>query len=555
MVLAIFTAARRKALILHALKHWSNNRKRKNSQQQDGKKPSHTSIEPPSRAKYKILPIENRTEYAAGYLHYLPYTILPRETMDITRRSFLEMAAFTASAQLTSQPSSSSRPNIILLLGDDHRADALGCYGNTVVKTPHLDKLASEGARFQNHFCTTPICCVSRASIMLGQYASTHGINDFEKPLSGDQVNRSYFARLRNAGYYTGFIGKFGVGSAMPSTSFDVWKGFGGQGVYFPKGEDGPHLTDIMSDQIGDFLREAPRSKPFCLSVSFKAPHEQDEDPRTYLPSRETRALYEHAIMPPHGGAPTNDINRFPLPIQRSENRRRWSTRYATPQLHQETMKGYYALVSGIDNAIGAMRSTLQQLGLAENTIILYSADHGMFHGEHGFAGKWYAHEESIRIPLIIFDPRNRKPQVIHHNTLNIDLHPTILELAGISVPPHTQGVSVAPLISKPTAVSGRKIWFIEHNFPFHGFIPSSNSVRTTRWKYIRYTDVASPFEELYDLKVDPHETNNLAASPAHAKHLETLQHYCTRWKESLAGKEDWKEPVTESDLQHDSIA
>jgi arylsulfatase A-like enzyme len=290
----------------------------------------------------------------------------------MTRRDFVELVTFAASSSFAaSQAKTSSRPNIILLLGDDHRADALGCARNRYVKTPHLDKMAAEGLLFANHFCTTPICCVSRASIMTGQYAAPPGINDIDKPLSVAQVQRSYFGRMRSSGYFTGFIGKFGVGSTMPSQAFDVWEGFGGQGQYFPQGENGPHLTDTLSEQALDFVRKAPRDKPFCLSVSFKAPHEQDEDPRTYLPSAATYARYAGMNPPLPQGAPESDIERFPLAIQRSENRRRWSTRYTTAKLRQETMKGYYALISGIDDAIGALRKELTSQGLADNTVIL----------------------------------------------------------------------------------------------------------------------------------------------------------------------------------------
>ncbi|MBS1815652.1 MAG: sulfatase [Acidobacteria bacterium] len=480
----------------------------------------------------------------------------------MNRRTFVAMsaAAAVAAAKDTAaqtQEKHDKRPNIILLLGDDHRASALGCMGNSMVKTSHLDKLARNGVLFENHFCTTPICCISRASIMLGQYASTHDILNFDKPLSAEQVDRSYFSLLRKAGYHTGFIGKFGVGKTMPEKSFDVWNGFGGQGHYFPQGEPGPHLTDIMADQTDDFLKSAPKDKPFCLSVSYKAPHEQDEDPRVYLPSKETRALYDGMHMPPPYGAGSQDINRFPLEIQRSENRRRWAPRFSTPALYQESVKGYYALVSGIDKAMGRLRTTLAQQGLAENTIILYSADHGCYNGEHGFSGKWYAHEESIRIPLIVFDPRQpatARGKRKKNKTLNIDLHPTVLDFAGVQAPENTQGHSFAAEIRNQQAAP-REIFFIEHHFPFKGFIPSSDAIRTSRWKYIRYTDNAAPFEELYDLQLDRHETKNLAKSPQHAKHLKTLQGYCTKWKESFAQKGAWSEPVTAADAKRDGVA
>lgn len=474
--------------------------------------------------------------------------------MKITRRTFVETAAMTATMGFRTIDSfgedvqhSKRQPNIILMLGDDHRASALGCMGNKIVKTPELDRLASEGILFRNNFCTTPICCVSRASIMLGQYASVHGINDFEKPLSPEQVSRAYYSLLQKAGYHTGFIGKFGVGKEMPSSSFDVWRGFGGQGKYFPEGESGPHLTNIIRDQAEEFLKSAPRDKPFCLSISHKAPHEQDEDPRQYLPSKETLPLYLSDRIPAPHGAPATDISRFPLAFHHSESRRRWGIRYASPEVYQQSMKDYYRLVSGIDSMLGRMREVLQREELADNTVIIYSADHGIFAGEHGFAGKWYAHEESIRTPLIIFDPRKSRLDTPAHRedmTLNIDLYPTILGFAGVNIPENTQG---RDLMVK--ASTHRESFFVEHRFPDYGFIPSSDAVRTREWKYIRYTDNAAPFEELYDLRHDPFEMNNLVGKVEHAKQHEMLKAFCTKWKEKLVSAGGpWRDPTLHGD-------
>lgn len=485
--------------------------------------------------------------------------------MDMTRRRFVELSAIGAAASLAPALKASDisregtkRPNILLMLGDDHRADVMGCMGNRIIQTPELDRLAQEGALFERHYCTTPICCTSRASIMLGQYASTHGIFDFAKPLSPEQVDRSYYGLLRQAGYYTGFLGKFGVGNQMPSKNFDVWKAFGGQGHYYPQGENGPHLSEILRDQAQDFIQHAPKGKPFCLSISFKAPHVQDEDPRQYLPAKDTLSLYKNDHIPPPIGAPESDINRFPLPFQRSESRRRWGIRFATSALYQESMKGYYRLISGADATIGAIRKTLEEQGVADNTIILYSADHGIFNAEHGFAGKWYAHEESIHIPLIVYDPRQpnaARGRRLRNTTLTIDLHPTLLELCGVSIPADTQGRSLVPQLSGEKQPD-REVFFVEHHYPDHGFIPSSEAIRTNRWKYIRYTDNAAPFEELYDLHDDPHEVHNLARSPQHAKQFTTMRQYCTQWKRSfLSEKGHWTEPVTSADLQRDGLA
>jgi arylsulfatase A-like enzyme len=448
------------------------------------------------------------------------------------------------------------KPNILFVLADDHRADALGCMGNGIVQTPELDRLAREGVIFDNHFCTTPICCASRASIMLGQYAGTHGINDFKTPLSAGQVKQTYWHQLKEAGYHIGFIGKFGVGDKMPGEAFDYWKAFPGQGFYFPQGESGPHLTYIMRDQANEFLEKVPSDKPFCLSISFKAPHEQDEDPAQYLPSPDTLSLYEDVTIPHPKGAAADDIRRFPLAIQHSENRRRWGVRFATPELYQVSMKGYFRLISGIDRAMASIRDSLEKLGLADNTVIIYSADHGVYNGEHGFSGKWYGHEESLRIPLIIYDPRSAKRdrgKRVESMSLNIDLHPTVLEIAGLTTSGPTQGRSLLPALRNDQA-GERSVWFIEHHFPNNGWIPSSEGIRTKRWKYLRYTDNPAPFEELYDLQKDPFEQNNLAEKPECKKQKDILHGYWKKWSASLRGGESWQEPVKAADLHRDGL-
>ena len=480
--------------------------------------------------------------------------------MAMTRREFVEMAAATTimgRARAAQSVDKGKRPNILLMLGDDHRWDALGCMGNRIIQTPQLDRLGHEGVIFENHFCTTPICCASRASIMLSQYAGTNGIYDFATPLSPEQVRETYWYQLKQAGYHIGFVGKFGVGDTMPSGEFDYWKGFPGQGKYFPQGPKGPHLTYIMRDQANEFFESVPRGQPFCLSVSFKAPHVQDEAPEQYLPSADTLSLYKDVTIPPFVGAPTSDIRRFPLAIQHSERRHRWGVRFATPELYQASHKGYYRLISGIDNAIGSMRETLARLGMADNTIIIYSADHGIFNGEHGLAGKWYGQEESIRMPLIVYDPRfseSVKGTRRGAMTLNIDLHPTVMELAGLKPPPTAQGRSLVPLIADKDS-EGRHVWFIEHHFPYRGWIPSSEGIRTERWKYLCYTDSAAPFEELYDLWSDPHETRNLAGDAQYARVHNILSNYREIWRDSLHGASSgWVEPIDNQRLQKDGI-
>lgn len=482
--------------------------------------------------------------------------------MDFSRRTFLEVASAATASTLMPAISSAKEhrpPNILLMLGDDHRWDALGCMGNPIINTPNLDRLAGEGVLFKNNFTTTPICGASRASIMTGQYAGTTGIYASE-PLSPTQVQQTYWMKLKQAGYRIGFIGKFGVGSTietMPSEAFDYWKGFPGLGIYFPQGPHGPHLTHIIRDQVNEFLVNTPQDKPFCLSVSFKAPHVQDQAPEQYLPSMDTLSLYRDVNIPPHGRAGSQDIERFPLAIQHSESRHRWGVRFSTPATYEASIKGYYRLISGIDAAIASIRETLNKRGLADNTIILYSADHGIFNGEHGLAGKWYPHEESIRTPLIIFDPRlpvNIRGQHREALTLNIDLHSTVLEMAGIPPQASTQGQSLVSLLSEDRR-DFRSIFFIEHHMTYGGWIPSSEAIRTKRWKYIHYTDYASPYEELYDLENDPYEVNNLIAHPHYVRQQSVLREYRLRWRDSFRTRSThWTPPISERDIEVDRV-
>ena len=449
----------------------------------------------------------------------------------LSRRAFL---ASSAPALLRAQP---TRPNIIFLLTDDHRWDALGAMGNSIIRTPHLDRLSQQGVTFQNCFVTTSICMTSRASIFTGLYARSHGILDFQKPFSDAQFQRTYPGQLRAHGYHTGFIGKYGVGNRMHSAEFDYWRGFPGQGKYFPE-PGGKHLTEIMGDQALEFLNQAPKDKPFCLSISFKAPHVQDEDPRQFLPSPATAGLYDKATIPTPKTAHPRYISQLPLEVHRSENRRRWAVRFATPELHQESVKNYYRLISEVDTQIGRIRSELARTGADSNTVILFTGDNGFYLGEHGLAGKWLMHEESIRVPLLIHDPRlGAASQGLRRRemALNIDLAPTILEAASIQ-PPNMQGRSLYPLL-KSQNPSWRKDWFYEHHYT-NGWIPQTEGVRTEQAKYTRYLDTNPVFEALFDLLKDPLEENNLASSPAHLQRLQALRARHQQWKGAL---ESWK--------------
>lgn len=450
--------------------------------------------------------------------------------MDLSRRQFLLASA--AALQ-----TASLRPNILFLLSDDQRADALGAAGNSVIRTPHLDALAARGTLFTNHFVSTAICVSSRASILSGLHMRSHGIDQFNKQFTPQQFSRTYPGLLRAAGYSTGFIGKYGLdGGELPEKEFDFWRGFRGQGSYFPQGEPGPHLTAIMGDQAVEFLRAADASRPFCLSVSFKSPHVQDADPRQFLYDPADAALYRDVTFPyPRN---TESLNDLPVSIQRSEARRRWAVRFSTPALYQESVRSYLRLITGMDRAIGRIFAELKSRNLEQNTLVVFTSDNGFYLAEHGLAGKWYMHEESIRVPLIMAGPGIAAGARRTDMTLNIDLAPTLLGFAGVTAPPSIQGRNLLQPHLRP-----REDWFYEHTFRSNGWIPATTGVRTTRWKYTLYPDEPTRFETLHDLQSDPGEIKNLASSRADL--MMRLRRRHSVWQQAL---DAWRPDATWSD-------
>src|SRR5687768_1013645 len=343
-------------------------------------------------------------------------------------------------------------PNIIVIVTDDMRWDALGYAGNRIVKTPHLDELARKGTRFRNHFVTSSICNVSRATMFTGQYLRRHNIYEFNTPFTPAQWSRCYPKLLRDAGYRTGFIGKFGVGDsnaiAAMAKEFDYWRGLPGQaGLFFEKNNpSGRHKTARFGDQALAFIKSNGLRQPFCLSISFNAPHARDRQPREFWPDARDESLYVNAQIPVSPKASEEWFAKLPEVAKTSEGRRRWALRFDTPEKSQSIVKDYYRLITGIDREVGRIVKCLGEQGCRENTVILFTSDNGFFLGERGMADKWLMYEESIRVPMLIHDPHQRKARSIDALTLNIDLAPTILDLAGVAIPKEMQGRSLVPL-------------------------------------------------------------------------------------------------------------
>ncbi|NIA32014.1 MAG: sulfatase-like hydrolase/transferase [Actinobacteria bacterium] len=454
----------------------------------------------------------------------------------VSRRKFLQFVgagALVSSTGLSciARKKKAPKPNIIFLLTDDQRWDTMSCMGNKIIKTPNMDALARDGVLFKNAFVTTSICCVSRASIFLGQYARRHHINDFKTDFTAEQLSQTYPMLLKKNGYRIGFIGKYGVGKKIPADRYDFWKGISGQPVYEQKDENGnpKHLTKIMGDQALEFLSDADRNKPFCLSISFKAPHVQDGNPRQFIYDPAFKDYYKDATIPVPETADPKYYEAFPAFFKKNnEGRRRWQIRFSTPEKYQESVKSYYRLITGVDMVVGKIREALAKQKLDKNTVIILLGDNGFYLGEHGLAGKWFGHEESIRVPLIIYDPQlppQLRGQKRDEMALNIDIAPTILSLAGVQIPQSMQGRDLMALI-KGNARNWRHDFLYEHLFK-HPAIPKSEGVVGERFKYLRYIDQKPVYEELYDLKNDPHEEKNLAAEKEYAPVLQKMRKRC----------------------------
>lgn len=428
------------------------------------------------------------------------------------------------------QPKSPGKPNIIFILTDDQRWDALGFAGNRVIRTPEMDRLASEGTYFRNAFVTTPICAASRASILTGMYERTHGYTFGQGNLKKPYADLSYPAQMRASGYYTGFFGKLGVSCDDAKALFDVVDDYDRnnrykdrRGYFFKTiGEDTVHLTRYTGQQALDFISDAPEGRPFCLSLSFSAPHAHDPAPDQYFWEPEVDALYEDHVFDPPVMAGDEYFNAQPDYVRNGFNRTRWYWRFDTPEKYQHSMKGYYRMISGIDLELGRIRKLLKDKGIDKNTIIVLMGDNGYFLGERQFAGKWLMYEPSLRVPLIIYDPAGNGHRTVEDMALNIDIPSTIFEYAGIQIPEAWQGISLAAYTRGASPASSRESFLCEHLWE-NKDIPPSEGIRTNNWKYFRYRNDLQ-HEELYNLEVDPEEKFNLAASPDHKAVLDQLR-------------------------------
>lgn len=446
---------------------------------------------------------------------------------------------------LADSPTPPRRPNIILLLADDLRYDAVGFAGEPLGHTPALDELATRGTVFRNAFVTTSICAPSRASIMTGQYVRTHGVADFDRGLTDAQWALTYPALLRAVGYHVGFVGKLGIGGRKQverrAADFDYWRGIAGQGgrrFIDPADPTHTHQTARFGNDAIAFLQTSPADRPFCLSVSFTAPHARDGQPREFEPDTRDAELLADRTLPLPPTASEDVFNALPPFVRSSEARTRWKDRFASAELAQRTLRDYHRLVAGIDREVGRILAMLKELGKDRDTVVVFTSDNGWMAGDRGLTDKWFMYEPSIRVPLLIADPR--VPEDARRSTaealaLNIDLAPTVLALAGVPVPASMQGLSLSPWLNRANEETAwREEFLYEHSYA-PTIIPPSEGLRTVRWSYWRWLPPNPPSEELYDLEADPRQLTNLAALPSHAATLLDLR---TRFESKAASLE-----------------
>lgn len=439
-----------------------------------------------------------------------------------SRREFLAqggMAAATLAAaghlRAQAQPAAEGRRNLVLILTDDQRFDGAAVLGHPYVDTPHLDALARGGIVFDNAFVTTALCSPSRACILSGLYAHTHGVMDNSTALP--ESVRTFPQELQRAGYETAFIGKWHMGgdSDSPRPGFDRWVSFRGQGVYTdPRlNVDGERVdrqgytTDLLTDYAEEFLRKPRETKPFCLYLSHKAVHAMFEPAPRYKGSYADKTYPKPASM---ADTPENYAGK---PAWVRAQRQSWhgvDRMYNGAMDYDTFVRDYAETLRAVDDSVGRVVATLRELGLLESTLVVFLSDNGFLFGEHGLIDKRCMYEPSIRVPFIAHCPElfaggQRRKEM----ALNIDVAPTFLEAAGLPVPEEMQGRSLYPLLA------GREVpwrdaflyeYYWERSFPQ---TPTVQGVRTDRYKLMRYHGVWDRYE-LYDLQEDPHEMNNL---------------------------------------------
>jgi N-acetylglucosamine-6-sulfatase len=435
-------------------------------------------------------------------------------------------------------PDTPQRPNIVLILCDDHRWDAMSNMGHPFLETPHLDRMVSNGVHCVNAFVTTSLCSPSRASILTGMYTHNHGVADNYHPVN---AQLKFFPEyLQTAGYETAFIGKWHMGDLdEPQRGFDHWVAFRGQGTYYPDGHgtsrvvpqtryDGfningkqrvpqkGYITDELTDYSIDWLTHRNNDKPFFLYVSHKAVHSD------FVPRDQDRDKYKDKQWTPPSTFANSKENNAGKPrwlVDQRNSRHGVDFGYNLDDFDVETYyKRYCEALTAIDDNVGRMMAHLASTGQLDNTVVIYMGDNGFQFGEHGLIDKRTAYEASIRVPLIMQFPNGIKtgtklPEIV----ANIDIGPTLLEVAGVEKPKQMDGESfwkLATGVKSPWRNELLYEYYWEWNYPQ---TPTVFALRGDQYKFIRYHGLWDT-DELYDLQNDSDERHNLIRSADHAE-------------------------------------
>lgn len=488
------------------------------------------------------------------------------------------------------------KPNIIFLLSDDQRDNTFKAMGHPFVKTPNTDKLINAGVRFSNTYIAEPVCSPSRISLFTGMHERMHGVGfSSSYQLTEDQWSKSYPELLRQNGYFTGFIGKFGVEyytfKGKAAEKFDYWWGHDGWTKFFPKDHNSkstkPYhvaknniITPIMGEAIEDFLDNRSKEKPFCLSVSFNVPHgsqtksmyEGYEDWSSMSkqanenPQLKGHPIYDHLYrdidIPIPDETATDPYKWIPQHIMdQSKGRDRIYSYNYTTETSKEHHIRYYQTITGMDKIIGEMMTSIEERGLADNTIIIFASDHGLLMGEYGMGGKALLYDLTSKIPCFIYDPRlpeKNRGRSIDELVSSLDLTTTILDYAGIEAPEYMEGKSLIPL-TKGNNNNWRQELFLESLFTLRDN-PFSEGIREGDWKYVRmfdgvmkykesdidFSEKEPDFEQLFNLKDDPRERNNLIKKYEGSELLKRLRNKCSSQSVELnRDREHYKKEVS----------
>jgi arylsulfatase A-like enzyme len=455
--------------------------------------------------------------------------------------SFLAAVVFTAAVSAAEKP-----PNILFIMADDHAAHSISAYGSKINQTPNIDRIARDGMRFNQCLVTNSICTPSRAAILTGKYAHINGVPVFNR-FDGSQPTLAKY--LQAAGYHTGMIGKWHLGS--DPTGFASWTILPGQGVYkepvfiHQNGERKKHagyVTDVITDLSLELLEQRPKDKPFFLMCHHKAPHrpwQPDEkhakkwenvqvpEPATFNDDYSTRSdAAREATMRIDRDLNKTDLKQDPPQGLSAEALKKWK--------YQRYMRDYLACIDSVDENVGRLLDYLDKNGLAENTIVVYTSDQGFFLGDHDWFDKRFMYEESLKMPFLVRWPTKVKPGTTNDGMiLNVDFAPTLLDVAGQKVAADIQGRSFLPLLGGERPKDWRtSMYYRYYHYPQDHRVQPHYGVRTERYKLIYFNKIDQ--WELFDLQKDPHELKNVYNDPAYAETRKELKEEMYRLKKEL---------------------